>query len=182
MRDCDFNKGNIPLCGAYFPTAEWRSGYATGGQHSWWRMLQSKPVYSRQRSTQGVQGGRVSKQEAWKKDKQTQTCDITFTFTFNLLLQVIHTRFLDPVLSFDATSRLMLGNWDPFLFWTPVSTDFHCELWFLNPNCYSKHLKKKILFIWASVQNFLYTLWKVNVQTLICDGIDSDTSSGEKTL
>lgn len=66
MCDWDFNRGNIPLCGAYFSTAARRSGYATEGQRSWWRMSQSKPTDSQQNSTQGVQGGRVSKKEAWK--------------------------------------------------------------------------------------------------------------------
>lgn len=70
MCDWDFNRGTIPRCSAYFPTAAWRSGYATGGQRSWWKMPQSKPFYSRRSSILGVQGGRISKKEEWKRNKQ----------------------------------------------------------------------------------------------------------------
>lgn len=49
-------------------------------------------------------------------------------------LKLIHTRFLELVLSFIDKGRLILeGTWDPFLFCTPISADFHGELWFLNP-------------------------------------------------
>lgn len=48
--------------------------------------------------------------------------------------KLIHTRFLELVLSFIVKGRLILeGSWHPFLFCTPISDDFHGELWFLNP-------------------------------------------------
>lgn len=77
---CDWHltREKLPLCGAYFPAAAWRSGYAKGGRHSWWRTSQSELVYLQQSSTPAVQGGRVSEEEARKRNKQMQTCDIIY--------------------------------------------------------------------------------------------------------
>lgn len=63
----------LPLCGAYFPAAAWRSGYATGGRHSCWGTSRSGPVYLPRNSAPAVQGGRVSKEEGWKRNKQMQS-------------------------------------------------------------------------------------------------------------
>lgn len=42
---------------------------------------------------------------------------------------------------------MLEGDWDPFLFWTPISTDFHCELWVLNPHYFIQTIKKYTVYL-----------------------------------
>lgn len=68
-------------------------------------------------------------------------------------LKLIHTRFLELVLSFIVKGRLILeGTWDPFLFCTPISTDFHGELWFLNPLYKKKKTRHKTNHLFGALQ------------------------------
>lgn len=137
MCDWHLTREKLPRCGAYFPAAVWRSGYAKGGRHSWWRTSQSEPVYLRQNSTQAVQGGRVS-EEAWKRNKQMQTCDIIY-------------------FSSVASSDSYPFSWARFIFWRKKQTDaggrlgsiplldpyqYWFPLWIVGPEStlfYSKH-------------------------------------------
>lgn len=100
------------------------------------------------------------------------------------------------VLSLIVKARLMLeATWEPFLFWTPINADFQGELWFLNPLCQKKKKKKqkekeKIFNVFVVVEMMviqqydsrMHNICTIHVQTLIRDGMESVTNSGQNTL
>lgn len=93
-----------------------------------------------------------------------------------------HTLFLEVVLSLIVKGRLPLDTtWEPFFFWTAINADFQGELWFLNPLC-----EKRETNVISAADKMAIQCYKkkktVHVQTLIRDGIESVTNSGQNTL
>lgn len=60
----------------------------------------------------------------------------------------------------------------------PIST-VNCGSWI---HTVIQSIKNKYCSFGASEQNYMHILWIANAQTLIRDGIDSDTNSGQNTL